>query len=86
MDAFKERVKKISMALDHPRRSRNVRVKHCRFKAKVMRRQSMPEAEVFNRIRGVGIPPITSAGARSYLGSKRPRPVQFPLRARVKGQ
>ena len=34
-----------------------MRVKHCRFKAKVMRRQSMPEAEVFDRIRGVGFPP-----------------------------
>ena len=57
MDAFRERVKKISMALDHPRRSRNVRVKHCRFKAKVTHRLSMPEAEVFALIRGVGFPP-----------------------------
>ena len=34
-----------------------MRVKRCRFKAKVMRRQSMPEAEGFDRIRGVDLPP-----------------------------
>jgi hypothetical protein len=79
-------VKKVKdNALSYPRRSRNMRVRLCKFNAMVERKRSLPEAEVIDRIRGSFSPTIASAGARSYLGSKRPLLRQLPLRECVKG-
>jgi hypothetical protein len=50
-------VKKVKdTALSYPRRSRNLRVRLCKFNAKVECKLSLREAEVIDRIGGVGLP------------------------------
>ncbi len=81
LDGVVEKVK--DTTLSYPRRSSNMRVRLCKFNAKVERKLSLREAEVIDQIGGSVSPTNASAGARSYLGSKRPLLLQLPLRACV---